>query len=132
MNYFLQSLENSKVQYRIEYNSNNKVEDNDDALLSFAEYEKLYPNKNLEYVDKYLKTTPNPKHSKAIHLCEIEMKTKPLVYKKGVSGYIAYCVKCGKQEFPKNDFMLKEGSSCCHVEYTNERPHKAKVKSQDK
>tara|TARA_S200000501_G_C20347878_1_gene536254 strand:+ start:204 stop:410 length:207 start_codon:yes stop_codon:yes gene_type:complete len=51
------------------------------------------------------------------------MKKKPLVYKKakGAGGYIAYCVKCGKQEFPKNDFMLKENTSCCHLKYTNER-----------
>jgi hypothetical protein len=36
-------------------------------------------------------------------------------------GFNAYCSKCGAREFP-NKFQLKEGSSCCRVEYVAERP----------
>ena len=36
-------------------------------------------------------------------------------------GFNAYCSKCGAREFP-NKFQLKEGSSCCRVEYAPERP----------
>ena len=106
---------------RIEYNSNNKVEDNDIAL-TISEYEKLYPNKNLEFVNNYIKTNPNPKHSKAINLCEIEMKTKPLSFNKTPSGLNkAWCSKCGNKAFP-DDYQIKQGSECCIVEYTNEEP----------
>ena len=35
-------------------------------------------------------------------------------------GFNAYCSKCGAREFP-NKFQLKEGSSCCRVEYAPER-----------
>lgn len=106
---------------RIEYNSNNKVEDNDIAL-TISEYEKLYPNKNLEFVNNYIKTNPNPKHSKAINLCKRELKTKPLCFDKTPSGfYKAWCSKCGNKAFP-NEYQIKQGSECCRVEYTNEEP----------
>ena len=36
--------------------------------------------------------------------------------------YIAFCSKCGKKEMPNNKWQLKEGSSCCRVEYVPERP----------
>ena len=36
--------------------------------------------------------------------------------------YIAFCTKCGKKEMPNNKWQLKEGSSCCRVEYTPEKP----------
>ena len=36
--------------------------------------------------------------------------------------YIAFCSKCGKREMPNNKWQLKEGSSCCRVEYVAERP----------
>lgn len=35
-------------------------------------------------------------------------------------GFNAYCSKCGAREFP-NKFQLKEGSSCCRVEYVPKR-----------
>ena len=35
--------------------------------------------------------------------------------------YIAFCSKCGKREMPNNKWQLKEGSSCCRVEYVAER-----------
>ena len=36
--------------------------------------------------------------------------------------YIAFCSKCGKREMPNNKWQLREGSSCCRVEYVPERP----------
>ena len=36
--------------------------------------------------------------------------------------YIAFCSKCGKREMPNNKWQLREGSSCCRVEYVSERP----------
>ena len=107
---------------RIEYNSNNKVEDNNDNALSISEYEKLYPDKNLEYVNNYLKDNPNPKHSVAINLCKRELKTKPLCFDKTPSGfYKAWCSKCGNKAFP-NEYQIKQGSECCRVEYINKEP----------
>ena len=35
--------------------------------------------------------------------------------------YIAFCSKCGKREMPNNKWQLREGSSCCRVEYVPER-----------
>lgn len=35
--------------------------------------------------------------------------------------YVAYCSRCGKKEMPNNKWQLKDGSSCCHVEYLPER-----------
>jgi len=35
--------------------------------------------------------------------------------------YIAFCSRCGKKEMPNNKWQLKEGSSCCRVEYVAEK-----------
>mgnify|MGYP003626100656 FL=1 len=35
--------------------------------------------------------------------------------------YVAFCSRCGKKEMPNNKWQLKDGSSCCHVEYLPER-----------
>ena len=51
-----------------------------------------------------------------------ERAKKPVEFKRAATGgFIAYCSKCGKQEFPKDEWQLKQGSSCCKVEYQNER-----------
>ena len=34
---------------------------------------------------------------------------------------VAFCSRCGKKEMPNNKWQLKDGSSCCHVEYLPER-----------
>jgi hypothetical protein len=34
--------------------------------------------------------------------------------------YIAFCSKCKKKEMPNNKWQLREGSSCCRVEYVPE------------
>jgi hypothetical protein len=112
---------------RIEYNSNNKVEDNNDNALSISEYEKLFPRKDLSFVDNYLKDNPNPKHSIAINYCKRELKTKSLSFDKTPSGlYKAWCSKCGNKAFP-DKHQIKQGSTCCRVEYTNEKPTDKKV-----
>ena len=36
--------------------------------------------------------------------------------------YKAYCSKCNTAEYPNNSFQLKDGSSCCSVEYLPARP----------
>jgi len=45
-------------------------------------------------------------------------------FRKTTSGvyYIAYCSKCGMKELPKDMFQIREGSSCCHVGYTPDKP----------
>ena len=35
--------------------------------------------------------------------------------------YRAFCSRCGKKELPNNKWQLKEGSSCCRVEYVAEK-----------
>ena len=107
---------------RVKYNSNNKVEDNDTAL-SISYYEKLYPKKDLSFIGKYLKENPNPKHSKAINLCEQELRTKPIIFNKTTSGkyYRAWCSKCGKEDLPNDEWQLKKGSECCRAEYINKK-----------
>ena len=44
-------------------------------------------------------------------------------FKKTNTGvYKAFCSKCGAREFPNNDWQLKQGSSCCAVDYLAEKP----------
>ena len=113
----------SIVEYSIEKDS--KEEDSkeekskDDSALSISFYEKQYPNKDLTYVNKYLSTGINPKHSKAVELCEKERNYK--FKKSSTGGYIAYCSKCGGKQFP-DKFQAKQGSSCCRVEYLPIKP----------
>tara|TARA_R100000995_G_C3483294_1_gene125425 strand:- start:3038 stop:3787 length:750 start_codon:yes stop_codon:yes gene_type:complete len=35
--------------------------------------------------------------------------------------YKAYCSKCGKKEFPNNEYQIRNGSSCCAVEYKSKK-----------
>ena len=48
----------SIVEYSIEKDSKEE-KTKDDKPLSISEYEKLYPNKNLEFVNNYIKTMSN-------------------------------------------------------------------------
>ena len=111
----------SIVEYSIEKNSKEE-ESKDDNPLSFSDYEKLYPKKDLSFIGKYLKENPNPKHSKAINLCEQELRTKPIIFNKTKSGkYRAWCSKCGKEDLPNDEWQLKKGSECCRAEYINKK-----------
>ena len=39
-------------------------------------------------------------------------------FEKAPTGlFKAWCSKCGKREFPNNEWQLKQGSSCCAVDY---------------
>jgi hypothetical protein len=35
--------------------------------------------------------------------------------------YKAWCTKCGDRQFPNNEYQIKQGSSCCAVEYSPEK-----------
>ena len=78
-------------------------------------------------LNKYLSYTKNPTIEGAIRWLENEKDLKQPEFKKsGTGDYIAYCSKCGNQEFPRDNFMIRNGSSCCHVEYQVERPRSNK------
>ena len=50
-----------------------------------------------------------------------EKKTFVSRFKKTPTGlYKAWCSKCGKKELPNNEWQLKNGSSCCAVDYLPE------------
>ena len=53
-------------------------------------------------------------------------KKKTVQFNFANGHYTVYCSKCGKQEFPNDDFQLG-GSSCCSVEYVNKRPSNTKT-----
>ncbi len=111
----------SIVEYSKEKDSKIKksIESKDDNPLSLNEYEKLFPKKDLTFLKKYLKNSM-AKHSKAMDICENEIYSKKIIFKKTVTGYNkAWCSKCNKREFP-DDSQLKRGSECCSVSYINE------------
>ena len=110
----------SIVEYSIEKESKEEKSKNDDPL-SFSEYEKLYPNKDLTSLKNYLSFN-NPTHAGAIKWSERELKTKSIIFDKTQSGlYKAWCSKCGNKEFPNNERQLNRGSECCKVEYINKK-----------
>ncbi len=105
------------------YNKNNK-ESGNDSLLSFDEYEKQFPDKNVnKSLGKYLDYTNNPSHKGAIKWLTNEKEKKKPQFRKTPTGLlIAYCSKCGNQEFPNDEWQLKRGSECHKVEYVLEKP----------
>ena len=43
-------------------------------------------------------------------------------FKKTPTGYWkAYCSRCNKKELPNNEWQLRQGSSCCAVDYMPEK-----------
>ena len=112
----------SIVEYSREKES--KVEESkDDSLLSFDEYEKLYPDKDVnKSLTKMISLVSNPTDTKARSWLDREMNTKPKKFREGANGsLIAYCSKCGDKQFP-DKFQVKQGSSCCRVEYSPDKP----------
>ena len=101
-----------------------KSREKGDSLLSFDEYEKQFPDKNVnESLDKYLDYTDNPTHEGATRWLKREKsKKKPEFSKTKTDLFIAYCSKCGKKEFPNDKWQLKRGSECHQVEYVPEKP----------
>ena len=113
----------SIVEYSIEKES--KVEKSkDDSLLSFDEYEKLYPDKDVKKsLLKYLNLSDNPSDNGARAWLDREKNRTPKKFRNNtVGGFVAYCSKCEKKEYPNDTFQLNQGSSCCRVEYLPERP----------
>ena len=96
-----------------------KKKKNHSDLLSVSEYQELYPNKDVQgSINKFLEYYEKPSHSKAIDWLDREKKLALDTFKKTKSGLtIAYCSKCGNKHFPNSDYLLKNGSTCCRVEY---------------
>ena len=94
----------------------------DDSLLSFEEYEKQFPEKDVnKSLSKYLDYTDNPTHEGATRWLKREMGKKKYEFRKSPTGcFIAYCSKCGNKVMPNNEWQIRDGSSCCHVEYVPE------------
>ena len=94
----------------------------DDSLLSLDEYQKQFPDKNVDKsLSKYLDFADNPSHKGAMNwLANEKEKKKPQFRKSGTGFYIAYCSKCGVKHTPKDKWQINEGSTCCRVEYVPE------------
>ena len=94
----------------------------DDSLLSLDEYQKQFPDKNVDKsLSKYLDFADNPSHKAAMNwLTNEKEKKKPQFRESGTGFYIAYCSKCGVKHTPKDKWQINEGSTCCRVEYVPE------------
>ena len=120
------SRNRSIVEDSREKNSKEKesIESIDDISLYYSELKDKFPDlKDVKKsLNKYLSYTKNPTIKGATRWLENEKDLKQPEFKKSATGdYIAYCTKCGNQEFPRDNFAIKNGSSCCHVEYQVER-----------
>ena len=107
----LENKDNNKI--------NNNKESGNDSLLSLNEYEKKFPDKNVnKSLNKYLDYTNNPTNEGATRWLKNEKSKKKPEFRKSPTGcFIAYCSKCGNKQMPNNEWQIREGSSCCHVEY---------------
>ena len=94
----------------------------DDSLLSFDEYEKQFPDVDVnKSLNKYLDYTDNPTHEGATRWLKREKSKKKPEFRKSSTGFfIAYCSKCGDKHMPNNEWQIREGSTCCRVEYVPE------------
>ncbi len=95
------------------------------SLLSIDEYQELYPDKDVKRsMNKFMEYFDEPTHSKAIDWLEKERQKKKPFYRKTKTGlFIAYCSKCGKKHMPNNEFQIRDGSSCCRVDYVPDKPN---------
>ena len=118
---------------QLENKDNNKInynkESGNDSLLSLNEYEKQFPdidvNKSLK---KYIDYVNSPTHEGATRWFKNEKNKKKPVFSKTKTGlYIAYCSECGKKSYPNDDWQLDRGSECCKIEYVPEKPIKQAV-----
>ena len=120
------SRNRSIVEYSKEKDSKVKKskESIDDISLYYSELKDKFPDlKDVKKsLNKYLSYTKNPTIEGATRWLKNEKDLKQPEFKKSATGdYIAYCSKCGGQEFPRDNFAIRNGSSCCHVEYQVER-----------
>ena len=88
-----------------------------DSLLSLDEYEKQFPDKNVnKSLLKYLDYNKQPSHEGATRWLKREMGKKKPTFRISRTGcFIAYCSMCGNKVMPNNEWQIREGSSCCHV-----------------
>ena len=110
----LENKDNNKI--------NNNKESGNDSLLSLNEYEKQFPDKDVnKSLKKYIDYANSPTHEGAIRWLKNEKnKKKPEFKKTKTDLYIAYCSKCGKESHPNDKWQLDEGSECHRVEYVRE------------
>ena len=110
----LENKDNNKI--------NNNKESGNDSLLSLNEYEKQFPDKDVnKSLKKYIDYANSPTHEGAIRWLKNEKnKKKPEFKKTKTDLYIAYCSKCGKESHPNDKWQLDEGSECYRVEYVRE------------
>ena len=85
----------------------------------------LYPDINVDKsLSKYIDYPDNPSHKGAIKWLTGEKdKIKPQFRKSPTGFYIAYCSKCGDKQMPNNEWQIKDGSTCCRVEYVIDKPN---------
>ena len=94
----------------------------DDSLLSLDEYQKQFPDINVDKsLSKYIDFVDNPSHEGAMNWLANEKEKKKPQFRKSPTGfYIAYCSKCNNKQMPNSEWQIKEGSTCCRVEYVPE------------
>jgi hypothetical protein len=108
---------------QLENKDNNKINNNKesgyDSLLSLNEYEKKFPDKNVnKSLNKYNDYTNSPTNEGATRWLKNEKSKKKPEFRKSPAGcFIAYCSKCGKKELPNDKWQIRDGSTCCRVEY---------------
>jgi len=85
-----------------------------------------------EHLPEYIKSTPDKQFRKhpMTYLNNrgwedeiVTEKSKPKFKKTKTGLFKAWCSRCGKKEFPNNEYQIKEGSSCCSVEYRHDDPN---------
>jgi hypothetical protein len=95
-----------------------------DSLLSFDQYEKQFPDKNVKTsLRKYFDYSKQPTHDGATRWLKNEKIKKKPEFKRFMSGlYEAFCEKCGKREMPDETQLKFPSTECCGVGYVNEKP----------
>ena len=98
--------------------NNNKESDND-SLLSLDEYEKQFPDKDVnKSLSKYLDYTDSPTHEGATRWLKREMGKKEYEFHQCPTGlYKAYCDICGKPEMPDKKQLKFPSTACCRSGY---------------
>ena len=93
-----------------------------DSLLSLDEYQKLFPDIDVnKSLNKYLNYSIIPSNKGATEwLTNEKEKKKPQFRKSSTGFFIAFCSKCGDKHMPNNEWQIREGSTCCRVEYVPE------------
>jgi len=59
---------------------------------------------------------------------EMDVSKKKPEFRKSITGfYIGYCSECGVKHTPKDEWQIKDGSTCCRAKYVPEKPIKKAV-----